>query len=968
VNINRDFKVTQNEGNVVLKDGTQLNMTAPNYMYLQMLQNYVLEILYVIDDFCKQHNLKYYLGEGTLLGAVRHQGFIPWDDDIDLFMPREDYEKFFQLAKDGLPEGYVVDTPETNPKHWTCFSHVEMTRTVPYIKKRLNGIALFPGPAVDIMPIDYVPSDSSKELVNRGKLIQTLRRAMWIKSGLHKRSWYKTLKRRLMLYYPLKTYGMFRSFESFHKQINALMTKTNNDESKYATIFSSLYETRKETFKREYFGTPKYVPFAGGMFPIPQQADKILERVYGDYFGMPQVSNRKSKHFFSINDKLLNQVSEPEILELVNEIKQLQLSEKVRIAKYQAEKAIIALPQAEDTKLIDPFEHATNNPIKYDTVEPIKKVRFVSRVIRFAKRRIKRVLKIGIRILAKLQKDEIRETINRNLKTPVKENYVIFDAFSGLGVLDSPRTIFKNMLKRDEFKDFKFIWTINNAKIAKHNLEEFAKSKNVIFVKRHSKKYAKYLTISKYLVCNSSVPMYYAKREDQVYLNTWHGIPLKVMGYERIGQRVNSTENVVRNFFNATHVIGANHFTAERMFKQAYMFDGIYGGKLLDEPLPRTDTPKIISREESLKRLAEIGIKTDKKIIVYAPTWKGKLYNSVNIDLTELKTAVKTLKSRINTKEYKIYLRVHYFIYRAISMDKELSKICIPFTIDTNELLPAVDILISDYSSIFFDFLGSKKPILFYVPDLADYSENRGLYIPLDKMPGPVSENLEDIADYINNIEQVKEQYKSNYDEMFEWCCQKEDGNVTNRVIDDVFLNKNCETVNCKNNKKKLLIMADFTSNFVNKTKLLNYIDSIDYDKYDVTLLTAKPEDEYLKEGLENINKNVRILINNQQPNIRLSKANRIYKKLLSGKISFKDSCDVINMNHEWRRLVGECKFDQLIFVQPKTAFANWMLLSYIAPIKDKVFIKNDTIGKNVFENKNHVDIYNNVYTDFSNL
>ncbi len=968
MNINRDFKVTQGEGNVVLKDGTELNMTAPNYMYLQMLQNYVLEILYVIDDFCKKHNLKYYLGEGTLLGAVRHEGFIPWDDDIDLFMPREDYEKFFQLAKDGLPEGYVVDTPETNPKHWTCFSHVEMTRTVPYIKKRLSGIALFPGPAIDIMPMDYVPSDCSKELVNRGKLIQTLRRTLWIKSGLHKRSWYKTLKRRLTLYYPLKTYGMFRSFASFHKQINALMTKTNNQNCDYTTIFSSLYETKKETFKREYFGEPKYVPFAGGMFPIPQHADKILERVYGDYLGLPEICDRKSKHFFTINNKLLSKVEEPEILELVKEIRQLQLAEKVRIAEYEARKSVVDTPQSEDKKLIDPFEAIKNNETSYQPAIPPKKVSFAGRVIRFAKRRIKKVIKFGIRILANQQKDLLRATINHHLNTPVKENYVIFDSFSGLGILDSPRTIFKNMLAREEFKDFKFIWTVNDTKVAKHNLKEFSKLKNVILVKRNSKSYAKYLTISKYLICNSSVPMYYAKRPEQVYLNTWHGVPLKVMGYERVGQRVNSTENIVRNFFNATHVIGANHFTAERMFKQAYMFDGIYNGKLLDEPLPRTDTPKIISREESLKRLAEIGIKTNKKIIVYAPTWKGKLYNSVNIDLTELKTAVKTLKSRINTKEYKIYLRVHYFIYRAISMDKELSKICIPFTIDTNELLPAVDILISDYSSIFFDFLGSKKPILFYVPDLADYSENRGLYIPLDKMPGPVSEKLEDIADYINNIEKVKADYQDKYLEMFDWCCQKEDANVTNRVIDDVFFGKDCETVNCKNGKKRILIMADFESNFVNKTKLLKYFDSIDYETYDVTLLTAKPKSDYLKDGLENINKNVRILINNQLPNVRISKAKRIYKKLLKGKISFEDACTAINMSHEWRRLVGECEFDQLVFVQPKNNAANWMLLSYIAPIQNKVFIKNDTIGKNIFENKSHLSIYNNVYNDFSKM
>ena len=974
MNINRDFKVTQKGGKVILSDGTRLNMTAPNYMYLQMLQNYVLEILSVIDDFCKEHDLKYYLGEGTLLGAIRHNGFIPWDDDIDIFMPREDYDKFFQLAKTGLPEGYVVDTPETNPKHWTIFSHVEMTRTVPYVKRRLQGIALHAGPTVDIMPIDYVPDDSSKELIKRGNLIQLLRRTLWIKSGLHKISWYKTLKRKLTLYFPLKIYGAFRSYDSLHKQIEGLMTATNNEDSKYATVFSSLYATKKETFKRKYFGTPLYVPFENYSFPVPEHYEKILERVYGDYNAMPAIKDRKSKHHFAIDENLLSNVKEPEVLELVNEIQALANSEATRKAKYKEDKINLAIPNSEDDKLINPFEYMRENPEATAPFEApvIKKPNILYRI---ARKIVKSLIKTKTKIfkntkkkIVRRQKSILRTAISKYIQTPVLENYILFDSFSGLGVLDSPRAIFKNLISREEFKDYKFVWAINDAKIAKRNLNEFAKLPNVIFIKRHSKKYAKYLSCAKYIVSNSSVPMYFGKRPEQVYINTWHGVPLKVMGYERIGQRVNSTENIARNFLNATHVIGANHFTAERMFKKAYMLDGIYNGKLVDESLPRTDTTKAFTREQSLAKLATFGIKTDKKIVVYAPTWKGKLYNSVNIDLTDLKEAVRTLKERINSDEYEVFLRVHYFIYRAISMDKELSKICIPFTVDTNELLPAVDILISDYSSIFFDFLSTKKPILFYVPDLADYSENRGLYISLNELPGPVSENLEDIADYINNIEQVKIDYAEKYNTMFEWCCSKEDGNVNDRLVNDVFFAKPCETVTCKNDKQKILVMADFKTNFTNKSRLIKYFDNIDYEKYDITLLTAKPRDKWQKQILENINDNVRILVNDQAPNINPRKLAKLYKNIAKNKITYTEAANIINIKHEWNRLVGISEFDKLIFVQPNNNPLNWLLLSYNAPIKDKIFIKHNTIDRNIFDSPEFIKAFDNVYTDFSQL
>ena len=103
---------------------------------------------------------------------------------------------------------------------------------------------------------------------------------------------------------------------------------------------------------------------------------------------------------------------------------------------------------------------------------------------------------------------------------------------------------------------------------------------------------------------------------------------------------------------------------------------------------------------------------------MYAPTWKGNLYNQLEYDVEEFKNTVKKFSENIDQSKYRIYLRVHYFLYKILAEDSELKDILIPFTIDTNELLSVVDILISDYSSIFFDFLITGRPIVFYVPDL----------------------------------------------------------------------------------------------------------------------------------------------------------------------------------------------------------------------------------------------------------
>lgn len=916
-----DGLYTVSEGNVILPNGLELNMNRDSYVYMQLLQGYVMEILMVVDKFCREHNLTYYLGEGTLLGALRHKGFIPWDDDADILMPRADYEKFLQLAKDGLPEGYQLDSVETNPTHWTIMTQVQMTRKVPYVKKRLEGIALNNGPSLDIFPMDYVPDNRADELKWRGNKIRVLRRVLWIKSGLHTSEWYQTIKRKLLYYYPLKFYGKFRSYKSLHNQITKIMTATDDPKHGFLCVFSSLYYSRREAFKKEYFGEPKYMEFEGQMLPVPAEPEKILNRIYGEYKLMPPVKGRKSKHFFKLDENALSNLQNDEVFKNI---------------KYKYEDLKIGKPQFEKVNT-----EAVNLWGFMDKIAKIIGVKYLSPT--YLKNSVYR---IGRRRIS----DKRCADLYKYYSLPIEDKTVFYDAFSGLGILDSPRTLFKAMLKRDEFKDFTHIWTVEDATISKLNLDEFASLPNVKFVKRNSQDYLKALTTSKYLICNSSVPQYFARRPEQIYLNTWHGVPSKVMGYERPGQRVNATQNIEHNFLNTTHMIAANHFTGERMFKKAYMLDGIYEGKLLDEPLPRTDTVRNTSREYAMAKLKEAGITTDKKIIVYAPTWKGQLYNSLDYDLTELKDAVKTLRSNINTDEYEVFLRVHYFIYRAILMDEEMSKICIPFTVDTDELLSVVDILISDYSSIFFDFLGTGRPILFYVPDLKDYTENRGLYIPMEEMPGPVSENLEDIAGYINNIEEIKKEYKPKYDAMYEWCCQKEDGGVADRVIDAVFLGKEDETMNCKNDKTKLLFMADWTRPFVNQVGLTKLFNKINYDKYDVTLLTGKPKKKEQSKALEKLDPRVRILVNNKRLNATWSEKNKIFRGIRARKTSIEEAAEIFRRGNEWQRLVGDSKFDELIMVRPKSAPLNWLVLSYVAPIKKKSLVVTETVRESAYE------------------
>lgn len=256
------------------------------------LQQYALDTLKQFDEFCKKNNLKYYLSEGTLLGAARHNGFIPWDDDVDVVMPRDDYNRFIELYGEQPLEDYVLDCFETNPMHWTICAKLLMKENCRFELRRLRGIALSTAPGIDIFPLDNVPNIETAKSV--GKKIKYYRVLLWLRTGYSHD--YSTLKWKIM-----KVLSYFYSVKCLHRRIQKLMTQNNNPQNEYYVNYGSLYSVDREVFRKDFLSSKLDIKFEDCDFPAPHEYGKVLEIIYGDYKKLPSFSKRFPKHSYFVN-------------------------------------------------------------------------------------------------------------------------------------------------------------------------------------------------------------------------------------------------------------------------------------------------------------------------------------------------------------------------------------------------------------------------------------------------------------------------------------------------------------------------------------------------------------------------------------------------------------------------------------------------------------------------------------------
>lgn len=544
---------------------------------------------------------------------------------------------------------------------------------------------------------------------------------------------------------------------------------------------------------------------------------------------------------------------------------------------------------------------------------------------------IKRILHIpvgGIKFIKRFfEPASLRRGIYASFyeRKKLKDNVILYESFFGRGMLCGPYALFLEALSDERFKDFKHVWVMESKDEKKRFKETYKNYKNVKFINYGGVNYVKYLTTAKYLVNNVTFPSYYTKKKGQVYINTWHGIPLKTLGYDMPDGCV-EIANVERNFLCVDYLISANSFLTD-VYKRGYKLEGIFNGKIVEEGYPRLDLLFRFSRDEVLTKLEKLGIKIDrsKKIILYAPTWKGVNYAHAEAGVEEYFEFKETLEKTIDTSKYQILVKPHQRVFQ-LAHDKMTEPFFVPATIDANEILSVTDILVSDFSSIFYDFLATKRPILFYIKDIETYKEQRGMYHSLDThLPGPNVQTLEDLAKLINDIDNVSAEWMPKYEELRQYANAYCDGHISKKILDMAFFGKEDGYNFCvpKTDKKKIFMLRGKMLKNGITSSMINLLNRIDYDKYDITLLIVNCKEDTQVKAYRNINPNVRVLYRNSTfnvtffENVKMKLRHRFGSRTPFHKV----------FENDWIRTVGDSKFDVIVDFEGYNVYFQQMIL-----------------------------------------
>ncbi|HEB9325614.1 TPA: CDP-glycerol glycerophosphotransferase family protein [Campylobacter jejuni] len=487
----------------------------------------------------------------------------------------------------------------------------------------------------------------------------------------------------------------------------------------------------------------------------------------------------------------------------------------------------------------------------------------------------------------------------------ILENAILYQTHTAQFMSCNPYAIFLHLLKDLRFDNFVHIWVLQDLESIPL---EFKQNKKIIFVKYFSKLYFKYLSSAKYLINSGSFCRFFIRKSEQKYLATWHGTPWKCLGKD-IRRGFMEFEITQKDFLQSTHIISPNKHTSEVLI-QKHDIENIFQGKVYECGYPRIDITLKLNNLRKRQIRKRLNIKNDDKIILYAPTYR----NSFEKAELNIKKLLKDLEI-FRKSGFNVVFRGHYNLENKLKDNEVLS---VPRDIDTNELLSIVDILITDYSSIAFDFMILNRPIIYYIYDYEEYKKQHGLYFDIEMLNSVYCKTSQEVLEILQNPTMLEKCKISR--EIKDKFLPNEDGNATQRAIEFFFFDKfnDSKIYKTSNNKINLLIYPGGLGNNGISVSFVNFLNYLNFDKYNVYIAIDSWQVRQSSTCMKYINQirdkvyilgNPNILSQTQEENWLLN--NPIYKNKRANQEQ--ETVFLKCFERDFRCLYGDSKFHSLI-------------------------------------------------------
>ncbi len=260
---------------------------------LKKIQSIQLEIAKEFIRICDKFNLQYFLVGGSLLGAVRHKGFIPWDDDLDLGMLRDDYKKFIKCCNNELNQKFYLHCHVTDSKYWLPFAKLKKKNTF-FDENAIKNLQTNKGIYIDIFPLDYVGDTNELKVKIQAKCIKYLGTVILLKRGIN-------LPNASKLRYKL-LHIIFKPFsiKILAKIQEKIMSISNKTKPTYLVSFGSHYGYKKETMPIDKYFPLTELEFGDIKFNVPKDYDFVLSKLFGDYMTLPPIELRGGHHCIEV--------------------------------------------------------------------------------------------------------------------------------------------------------------------------------------------------------------------------------------------------------------------------------------------------------------------------------------------------------------------------------------------------------------------------------------------------------------------------------------------------------------------------------------------------------------------------------------------------------------------------------------------------------------------------------------------